>query len=235
LVKKTFYVQDDVTQPSSCNQPGKTLQGRPGKSGAKGEKGDIGQTGSKGETGSQGTCSCAVSDERFNEMSTMIQTLQQQIDILNQYNPRLACEHKGHLYHAGVCYFLSDTKTRLFAEAKLACGSMQEGSELASIKSTELYKALQIFIRTQIKGSGRYNIWTSGTYDFNSQVGGNQVCWMDGSCSTISWKWYPGYPTTTTGYTHFYILLYHDPTVTNQGVANIYDNWTPCYHLCSYR
>ena len=35
------------TEPSGCNQPGKTLQGRPGKSGAKGEKGDVGQTGSK--------------------------------------------------------------------------------------------------------------------------------------------------------------------------------------------
>jgi len=81
LVKKIIYVEDQ----SHLIEQGQriALQGRPGKTGAKGQKGDVGPTGDKGEVGQageRGFCSCAVTDERFNE----IQTAQQQLISKNE-------------------------------------------------------------------------------------------------------------------------------------------------------
>ena len=75
----------------------------------------------------------------------------------------LRCENEGNLYHGEKCYFLSEGTVRTFSEAQKACSLAREGSELVSITSEGLYRALISFVRSKI--TGRYNIWTSGMYN----------------------------------------------------------------------
>jgi len=189
-----------------------------------------GQTGNKGdigEAGREGVCSCAVSDEKFNEMSEMMQTIRQEMDEMNVITKDLkekrSCESDGNLYLGDKCYFLSDTKTQTFAQAKLQCGSTRSGSQLGSIASEQHYYALLDFIQSK-KGSGAWYAWTSGRY--NPSVGENSVSWRDGTSSTIDWKWWPDYPTTNSNYIYFYL--------TYRGVINFRENWANAYSLCSY-
>jgi len=260
LVKKTttFYVENHEDDCKKVDQ--RALQGRPGKSGAKGHKGDVGLTGNKGEagqTGEKGFCSCAVTDERFNEMSTIIQELrskdqemsttiqelrskdqemsttiqnlpQQVEDILNKRN----CQNKERLYFGGKCFFMTKTTTRFFSGANNNCGRTQEGSQLASITSAELYNVLDNFIRPQVEGR-KVDMWTSGRYE--PITGGNTIRWSDGT-TTDAWRWFPGYPQTGSSrstLTHIYMNVQKDPS-TSVGLFNYKDNYSQCHSLCSY-
>merc|ERR1712212_1468071 len=117
-------------------------------------------------------------------MTNKLQTLQQQVeDILN--NPRLDCENKEGLYFGGKCFFMTKTTASRFSDAKDVC--TQQGSQLASITSAELYNALVNFIRPQVE-NGYYNMWTSGRY--NPITGGHTITWSDGTTTDASWGWY---------------------------------------------
>jgi len=208
LVKKIIYVEDQ-SQLFQQEQRA-TLKGRRGKTGAKGQKGDIGPTGDKGEvgqTGERGFCSCAVTDERFNDMQTaqqeliskneemnskneeMNSTIQEMMSTINHLQHEVEslkavnkpnCENKEGLYFGGKCFFLTKTTAFRFSEAKNAC-TQQGGSQLASITSAELYNALVSFIRPQVEDSV-YRLWTSGRYD--PITGGQSIKWGD---NTTPW------------------------------------------------
>ena len=49
----------------------------------------------------------------------------------------LDCENKGRFYFGGKCFFMTKTTASSFSDAKDAC--TQQGSQLASITSAELY------------------------------------------------------------------------------------------------
>merc|ERR1719191_280911 len=74
------------------------------------------------------------------EMMSTIQQLQQQVEDIPK---RLDCENKEGLYFGGKCFFMTKTKASSFSEAKNAC--TQQGGQLASITSAELYNALVNF------------------------------------------------------------------------------------------
>lgn len=239
FVKKTIYFED---QSHLIDQEQRVaLQGRPGKTGAKGQKGDVGPAGVKGEFGERGICSCAVTEERFEEMSLTIKTLQQQVeDILNK--PRLDCENKGLLFD-DKCFFVMKTKARSFSMAKNLC--TQDGGQLVSITSTELYQALMNFIRPQVETltssyyTTRYthyytNIWTNGRYD--PITGGNRITWSDGTKTSYGgWNSYnPITGSSRPTYTHIYLQVYKDPTHGENGFFNHRDNVYNSHPLCSY-
>jgi len=257
LVKKIIYVED---QSHLFEQEQRaTLKGRRGKTGAKGQKGDVGPTGDKGEvgqTGERGFCSCAVTDERFNDMQTaqqeliskneemnskneeMNSTIQEMMSTINHLQHEVEslkavnkpnCENKEGLYFGGKCFFLTKTTTRRFSEAKNAC--IQQGSQLASITSAELYNALVSFIRPQVEDSV-YRIWTSGRYD--PITGGQSIKWGDNT-TTDAWRWVPGHPYTGPRYSTFtnILLTVWDASSPSTGLFNSPDNYSNFRSLCS--
>jgi len=249
FVKKTIYFED---QSHLIDQEQRVaLQGRPGKTGAKGQKGDVGPAGIKGrvgKTGERGICSCAVTDDRFEEMQTTqqevvrkneemsltIRTLQQEVEGLKVFKARQGCLDKGGLLFGDKCFFVMKTKAQRFSDAKNLC--TQDGGQLASITSTELYQALMNFIRPQMETlTSRYyiNIWTNGRYD--PITGDNRITWSDGTKTSYG-GWKSSYPYTGSSYstyTHIYLQVWKDPTSAWNGFLNDPDNWNS-HPLCSY-
>jgi len=199
-------------------------------SGLEGRRGPKGQ---KGETGDDGFCSCTSTDEKFNEISETVNTLQQEVAALKKYNLESECKNVvGGILHGDKCYFLTETTSRSFSDATIACGKIHEGSELASITSAELYEALVKYIRPKV-GEHYYDIWTNGRYD--PITGGNEISWTDGT-STEAWKWSSRYPRTGSNrvpYTHVSLQVRADPDSDFTGFMNIYDFYSQCHHLCS--
>merc|ERR1712050_507154 len=109
--------------------------------------------------GDMGTCSCAITDEKWEEF----ETLKTEFSTLKQhYTERFSCENVDGLNFNGKCYFLSTGTAEYYSQASAKCGEIRGGAQLVSIKSDALYRALIPFVRSKIpESSGYYNIWTS--------------------------------------------------------------------------
>jgi len=171
---------------------------------------------------------------QMSEKEEEIQTLQQKVSVWTQYEARLTCDHDGGMMYGGKCFFLkrAATRSRSFAAAKRVCEDTHPGSQLASITSSELFNALESFIRSQIDVTYT-EMWTSGRYD--PIAGTGNIQWTDGT-TTTGWRWYPSYPRNGKKWasqTHIFLTVWKNPAYADGFFTD--DNSRAAFEsLCSY-
>ncbi|XP_077975827.1 uncharacterized protein LOC120341254 [Styela clava] len=191
-----------------------TSQGSPGKRGPIGEKGEIGRPGPVGppaivdyerieteieEKVAPSICQSAANN---NALTLVIEKLEERIKIFESREG--ACEIK----FDGKCYWVESLDHGVTGYDRWEASCAERNGSPANIYSEKHYNVIMRYLRAKIfaKSNGIY-LWTG------------IVTFSDGSRAPFM-KWYPGYPSKSSAYTHMTIVQRVPSSSVNIGIHN---------------
>nr|XP_039265893.1 pulmonary surfactant-associated protein A-like [Styela clava] len=202
-----------------------TTQGSPGKKGPVGEKGEIGRPGPVGppaivdyeriesEIDEKIAPVISQSTANINTLTSVIEKLEERIKILESRQG--ACEIK----FDGKCYWVERLDHFVAGYDRLARICAERNGSPANIYSEKHYNTIMRFLRAKILAK---RDWIAMWVGMRTNPTTGIVTLSDGSRARFM-KWYPGYPSKDSAYTHMTIVQRVPSSSANIGIHN----WPP--------
>ncbi|XP_039264703.2 uncharacterized protein LOC120340493 [Styela clava] len=203
----------------------KTSQGSPGKRGPVGEKGEIGRPGPVGppaivdyeriETEIEEKVAPVISQSAANNnvLILVIEKLEERINILESREG--ACEIK----FDGKCYWVKRLDHFVTGYERWVAICAERNGSPANIYSEKHYEVIMRYLRAKILAKrDLIALWVG----MRTNPATGIVTLSDGSRAPFM-KWYPGYPSKSSAYTHMTIVQRVPSSSVNIGIHN----WPP--------